>query len=404
MNGFTAGDKLIIGTPATKETVTITTVGTAGPTGTGVDFTPALAKSHVNGEGVVDPGTGLELAAPLKFNHSANIPFSARGTGITFTPATAFAHSSNEPIQALGTGITVGQAPRKCSRDRRSHLRRCSHHRRGYQGSPSTQCSGSAAQPSLPPPATFVLRDAAGLVVDSLNYGLNVDPWASKGYQAESGASHSGCKAPALATGGGGGFGPAAAPVAGPNRSAGRFPDGSDTDSNCADFLTQAATTLSAASTAGANNVKVASVAGFTAGQTIMVDTANPETAVIATVGTPGATTVGTATAAGATAIPIAAGGPGFTAGQTITVGSGADLETAVIASITRGGFGGPGRGTASVNVSAPLKFAHAAGDQFSGTGITLTSPLTHEHASGAQISDNVPTPGAPNKYTAKRQ
>jgi hypothetical protein len=38
---------------------------------------------------------------------------------------------------------------------------------------------------------------------------------------------------------------------AGVNRSAGRFPDGADTDSNCADFLTQIATTMPAASAAG---------------------------------------------------------------------------------------------------------------------------------------------------------
>ncbi len=69
----------------------------------------------------------------------------------------------------------------------------------------------------------------------------------------------------------------------------------------------QPATTLSAASAAGATNIKVASVAGFGAGQTIMIDTgANLETAVIATVGTAGATTVGAATDVGATVIPVA--------------------------------------------------------------------------------------------------
>jgi len=92
----------------------------------------------------------------------------------------------------------------------------------------------------------------------------------------------------------------------GPGRSAGRFPDGGDTGSNCSDFLTQAAT-LAAASAAGATNIKVASAEGFEAGQKIMVDTgASQETAVIATVGTSGATTVDTATAAGATVIPVA--------------------------------------------------------------------------------------------------
>ena len=203
----------------------------------------------------------------------------------------------------------------------------------------------------------------------------------------------------------GGGFGGPAAPATStPHRSAGRFPDGLDTDSNCTDFLLQPATTLSAASAAGANNIKVASVADFGAGQTIMIDTgASLETAVIATVGTAGATTVGAATNVGATVIPVASGA-GFSAGQTITIDSGANQETAVVAATTGGGRGGGrgGAGAATVIV-APLKSAHAAGAQVSGSGITLTTALTQAHASGAQVASNVPTPGAPNKYSRPR-
>ena len=81
----------------------------------------------------------------------------------------------------------------------------------------------------------MVLRDASGLVVDSLNYGAVVDPWAAEGYQATSGSEKSGCHAPA--PGAAPGFGPAAAT----NTSAGRFPDGAHTGSNCTDFLAQAA-------------------------------------------------------------------------------------------------------------------------------------------------------------------
>ena len=192
------------------------------------------------------------------------------------------------------------------------------------------------------------------------------------------------------------GFGPAGpggAPAAGAtNRSAGRFPDGLDTDSNCTDFQVQPATTLSAASAAGATNIKVASVAGFGGGQTITIDTgANLETAVIATVGTAGAATVGAATGVGATVIQVA-GGFGFTAGQTVTIDSGANRETAVVVSTTGG------RGGATIAV-APLTLAHAAGAQVSGGGITLTAALTQAHASGAQVASGVPTPGAPNQY-----
>jgi hypothetical protein len=176
------------------------------------------------------------------------------------------------------------------------------------------------------------------------------------------------------------------------NTSAGRFPDGVDTDSNCKDFLWQAASTLSMPSAAGATSIKVASVAGFEAGQTVMIDTAaNLETAVIATVGTAGATGVRAATAAGATVIPVSSA-TGFSPGQTITMGSGADYETAVVVSTTR-------FPAAAITVAAPLTVAHAAGAQVSGTGITLNAALTRAHAIGAQVKDDVPTPGAPNWY-----
>jgi hypothetical protein len=251
----------------------------------------------------------------------------------------------------------------------------------------------------------MVLRDAAGLVVDSLNYGLLVDPWAAEGYQAASGAGESGCRVPTPGAGRSGFGGPAAPAASTPHRSAGRFPDGLDTDSNCNDFLLQPASTLSAASAAGANNIKVASVADFGAGQTIMIDTgASLETAVIATVGTAGATTVGAATNVGATVIAVASGA-GFSAGQTITIDSGANQETAVVAATTGGRGGGPGRGGAgaTITVTAPLKSAHAAGTQVSGSGITLTTALTKAHASGAQVASSVPTPGAPNQYYRRR-
>jgi hypothetical protein len=239
-----------------------------------------------------------------------------------------------------------------------------------------------------------VLRDAAGLVVDSLNYGGVVDPWAAEGYQGTSGSEQSGCH---VATPGAAmTYEPATAMAAGTNTSAGRFPDGADTDSNCNDFQTQAAATLSAASEAGATNIRVDSVEGFNAGQKITIDTGtNLEPTVIAKVGTAGAATLSRAIEAGATAIPVA-GAIGFRNGQTITIGTGSDSETAVIASVRR-------FGATSITLTAPLTHAHAAGGQVSGTGITLTSALTRAHAIGAQIADNVPTPGAPNRYYRKR-
>jgi hypothetical protein len=401
-NGFNVGNKITVGTPANKEVASITAVGKPSPGGAGLDFAPALTRAHVRDEGVVAQGTGLDLAAPLKFNHAANLPFSDRGTGISFQPATAFAHSSNEPVQALGTGLTL-DSPLASGHEINAVVHDAAVTTAGYQGTPApNQWFGG---PELITNAPFfgrtitlkegsmVLRDPAGLVVDSLNYGSLVDPWAAEGYQATSGAEQSGCYAPA--PGAALGFGPITAASGATNSSAGRFPDGADTDSNCADFLTQAAATLSAAAAAGATNIKVSSVDGFDAGETISVDTGtNPETAVIATVGTAGATTVSTASEVGATVIPVA-NAIGFRDGQAITIDSGANSETAVVASIRR-------FGATAITVAAPLAHAHAAGTQFSGTGITLASALTRAHIIGAQVSDNVPTPGMPNRYYRK--
>jgi hypothetical protein len=169
----------------------------------------------------------------------------------------------------------------------------------------------------------------------------------------------------------------------------------------------QPATILSAASATGTTNIKVASVAGFVAGQTLLVDAGgNLETAVIATVGTAGATASGAAISAGTTVIPVGSA-MGFAAGQTITIDSGANHETAVVASIGRvfgpGGPGSPG-GSATITLAEPLTRAHAAGAPVSGTGITLAAALTRAHASGAQVAVSLPTPGAPNRYDRARR
>ena len=398
-NGFAVGDKVTIGAPANQQTVTITAVGASGPAGAGIDFTPPLTRSHATREAVVSLGTGLDLAAPLEFSHAANLPFSDRGTGIGFEPPTAFAHSSNEPVQPLGTGIAL-DSPLAKNHAIDAVVRDAQVTIAGYQGKPEpnqwfggpTLFTSALTYNGVVVPnraGNMVLRDASGLVVDSLNFGALVDPWAAQGYQAGSGAGLGGCyvTTPGLA----GGFGPAASSSAS-DTSVGRFPDGLDTGSNCADFVAEPATILSTASATGAANIKVVSVAGFGPGQTIRIDTgANLETAVIATVGTPGATTMIAATAAGATVIPVPSLA-GFNPGQAITIDSGGYYETAVVASTTR-------FPVASITVAAPLASAHAAGAQVSGTGITLTSALTRDHAGAAQVAGSAATPGAPNQY-----
>jgi hypothetical protein len=191
-----------------------------------------------------DAGTGLDLAEPLKFHHSANMPFGARGSGISFEPATKQARISNEPILPLGTGIALDSP---LSNDHEIHdvIQNGEVTVAGFQGTANQWFGG----PALGGNGAILLRNAAGLMVDSLNYGELADPWAAEGYQGTSPAG--GCFA--VSPAGGGGFGggrggPGASVTA---RSSGRFPDGADADSNCNDFSVQTSSSLAADSAAG---------------------------------------------------------------------------------------------------------------------------------------------------------
>lgn len=348
-----------------------------------------------------DPGTGLELAEPLKFNHSSNIPFSVKGTGISFEPATAFAHSSNETVLPLDFSVKLDQ-PLDGNHDIDAVVRDTKVSTAGYQGKHVTNqwFGGPALSASA---GNMMLRDADGHVVDGLNYGGLVDPWAAEGYQAGSGTGASGSYASSPGTRG---YGWWLHPNASqPNQSAGRYPDGADTDSNGHDFLLQNSTTLVVSSTVGSKNIKVSSVANFSIGQKILVDEGkNSETAIIAAIGTSGGTSVGTATSAGTTAIFVGSL-EGFGAGQTITIGTGKNREAAVISSIVAGRrrFDRPNNGPVdTIKVSVPLTKAHDVGAELSGSGITLAAPLKKPHDNGTQIASNVPTPGGPNQYFRK--
>jgi len=244
-------------------------------------------------------------------------------------------------------------------------------------------------------------------VMDAIVYGSQQSNSSANGYITRpdlatlEGVQHQGgC----MAIVPGAGSGPATANIAAaasapgaPNRSIGRFPDGHDADSLCTDFVVQPATTLPEGAAAGVTNIKVASVAEFARGQTVMLGSgAASETAVIASVGTAGSTRTSAATSGGATVIPVAATA-GFVVGQSITIDSGANEETATIAQVQGG------RGGARVTVTAPLKIAHPAGSPVAGSGITLTAPLARAQSRGAVVAAELPTPGAPNKYSNPR-
>jgi len=367
------GDTLTVGTGGRKEVVKVASGG--APPGNGTD---------------------IDLAAPLKFDHMAGVDVSDPGTGITFSPATKFAHVSGDAVQALGSGIAIDM-PLAKSHAYGAPVLNPADATEGYHGPPApNQWFGGPLSTSA---GSIVLLDAGGVaVVDGIVYGSQQSNSSANGpivspeiATLEADQGQGGCIV--VVPGTARGF----APADSSNRSVGRFPDGADTDSLCHDFLMQPATTLPAGAPVGATNIKVASVAGFNAGQTITIDMgASLETAVIAMVGTAGATTAGAAIDVGATVIPVA-NTAGFSAGQTVIVDSGANQETAVVASATGG------RGGARITLAAPLTRSHAAGSTVSGTGMTLTAALSKVHDGGTQVAGGVPTPGAPNQYYPRR-
>ncbi|WP_340110966.1 arabinofuranosidase catalytic domain-containing protein [Maribellus mangrovi] len=346
-----------------------------------------------------DPGTGLDLEEPLKFDHSSNLPFSVWGTGISFEPACQFDHSSNEPVLALGNVITLDKSLSK-NHEIDEVVYDANVKTEGYQDAqaPDQWFGGPALSSNA---GNIVLRDADDNVVDGLNYGAIVDPWLAEGYQGRSGTNEFGCFA---AT-------PAARsrfwwrmdPNSSPNISTGRFPDGTDHDSNSSDFVMQKTMSLATASEAGSNNIKISSADDFNIGQKVVVGSgANSETAVIALIGSTGGTTVSKAIEKGVDVIPVE-DVSGFSEGQTINIKDGENEEIAVIASITvaRRRFGrrnndDPGN---SITVTKPLAKSYNEGTIVAGSGITFAEPLAKAHENGTTVASNVPTPGQPNQF-----
>lgn len=372
------------------ETVTVTKVGTKSVRGPGRG---PLADTE-------DPGTGLELAQPLKFNHSANIPFSVKGTGISFEPATAFDHSSNEPVLFLGNIVKLDK-PLSNNHEINDVVRDEKVTTSGYQGDrqPDEWFGGPALAASA---GSMVLRDGAGNVVDGLNYGTIVDPWLAEGYQGVSGSGKSGNHVSSPGTARRFRFGSS---VNQANRSAGRFPDGFDTDDNLDNFHLQTSVSLAAASAAGADDIKVSSVSDFTVGEKVFIGAGtNRETGIITKIGAAGGTTLASPVDAGKTLL-LVKGIEGFKEGESISIGAGANREIVNISSVhaVRRRFRNPAAQVFdSINVTMPLKYAHSTDAQVSGSGITLSSPLTKMHEIGTQVASGVPTPGAPNEYAKK--
>ncbi len=399
-SNMTVGDNLTIGTGSRKESAEVKRL---------ISIVEAPSRGGFN-QGFGGSRTGeVELTVPLKFDHMLAEDVSDRGTGIDFEPATRFEHRSGDAVQALGSGIRLRNALEN-NHEAGTAVLNPSDKTSGYQGAvkpdkwygfPLSSSAGSVA-----------LMDASGaVVVDAIVYGSRQSNSSANGTVTspelatlEGDQGQGGCMV--IAPVAGRNTGPFLPPSGNNNRSVGRFPDGTDTDSNCTDFLIQNTTTLSAGTTRGVNNIKTASVADFVVGQEITIGTdRNSEKAVISEIGTAGATTVGTAIAAGATAIPVS-GIEGFNAGQTITINTGAKMETAVIASTAAGrrrfGGGAMMMPMDTIKLTAALKNDHTPGSQVSGSGISLSKPLSFAHERGSQVAGSAPTPGEPNQYIRK--
>ena len=317
-------------------------------------------------------GTGLELEEPIKYNHSANIPFANNGTGISFEPATKFPHSSNEPVLALCYEVELADALAQ-DHEIDAPVMKAGATEAGFQGKADQYYGG----PTFANAGTIILRTDKGNVADALNYGLIVEPWVSEGYHGDSGHGLGGSRVNVYSPRGG--FGQVAAAT--PNLSTGRYPDGADADDNINDFRLQANSSLAAAAAAGATNIKVANTAGLKPGSKLYLAT------VLAAIALPGAKSV------------QVQGVQGFRAGQAIKIGN----EDAVVESVVqaRRQFGAPTNviPPSTINLASPVKMVHIPGQQVAGTGVTLAAPLQNAHAAGASMTDNVPTPGAPNAY-----
>ncbi|MBQ1618980.1 MAG: lamin tail domain-containing protein, partial [Bacteroidales bacterium] len=306
------------------EVVTVKTVGTASSRATTFGA-PNLGPND-------DPGTGLELEEPLKFHHASNLPFSVQGTGIDFEPATRFDHSSNEPVLGLAFSVELDTPLAKNHSIDEAVVDAAS--AAGYHGAiAADQLFGG---PVIGRQGNMTLRDKAGNVVETVNYGAIVDPWLSEGYQADSGFGEDkmGNFSPSPLVGGGRSFGgPATLPV---KVSAGRYPDGADTDDNKVDFKGAGIANLYEPAKAGQQTIVVSEVNHLTPGTILYID---GEKARVGTVG-----------------------------------------EVRIEMSEMRWG-------------DMVRKIENRVMD------ITLSAPLKADHARGAAAIDHLPTPGLPNKF-----
>lgn len=286
-----------------------------------------------------EAGTGLDLEKPLKYAHAANLPFSNNGTGISFTPATTHPHSSNEPVLALPFEIHLTE-PLANDHPIDDVIVDPSVTVAGYQGEvPADQLFGG---PALGRMGNMTLYDSEGNVVDCLNWGTVVNPMLAEGFQGQSGWEEYGNYIHLKVENDNRGWGrnPNAPDMQNPDLSAGRYPDGSDSDDNMKDFSFQLSVNLYEAAPAGAQSVVLTDTDALRIGHVLYVGSGeNREIAKVALIGKPRVIT------------------------NTVQMGSWTrEIKTTVL-------------------------------------DITFTEPLKKDHVAGASVTDNVPTPGYANRF-----
>lgn len=288
-----------------------------------------------------EAGTGLTLEKPLKYNHSANIPFNCAGTGISFEPATRFDHYSNEPVLAICYEVALTEALSK-NHEIEDVIMDANVKTAGYQGdvNPDQYFGG----PVLGRLGNMTLYDADHNVVDCVNWGAVTDPMLAEGFQGQSGLDEYGNyvhlevpqygQSPRFVD-------PSAPVMLHPNLSAGRYPDGRDTDDNMLDFRFQLTTNLLRPAEAGARELYITDVEGLRIGHIFYLGHGdNVEKVQIATIEPE----------------PVVET-------HTVTLGE----WTREVKTVYR-----------KVNLGAPLKSSHEV---------------------GSAMTDNIPTPGAPNTF-----
>jgi hypothetical protein len=106
---FVVGEKVAVDVGfGNVEYDTVTSVGTAGATGTGIGLATALTAAHAAGDPVQDLGSGITLTAGLPNGHPTGarvIDTSALGTGITLSAPLAKAHPYGSTVNGSATGL-----------------------------------------------------------------------------------------------------------------------------------------------------------------------------------------------------------------------------------------------------------------------------------------------------------